>query len=132
MVSRIWETVAANKIQAGDILAWRVNPVSDGLPDYRDRVKVTEVSESSGSEPLPYVVLRVAGPAVDFEPMAHVRTGRTYRQGDALVRMRPAHAVRVGDNFRTVVRLVGIFSSEERFDAARTGMYPAGMVPGDL
>lgn len=108
MASRIWETVAANKVQVGDILAWRANLVSDdGLPDYSARVKVIEVYECPGPEPLPYIVLRVAGPTVDFEPMAHVNTGRTCRQGDALVRMRPAHAVRVGDNFRTVVRSAG-------------------------
>lgn len=131
MASRIWENVAANKIEKGDIVAWRVDPASEGLADYRDRVTVTEAYERPGSEPLPYIVLRVAGPTVPFEPMSGVTTSRTYRQGDPVCRMKRAHAARVGANLRTVARPAAP-SSHERLEAHRTGVFPVGMVPGDL
>jgi hypothetical protein len=129
-MSRIWEFVAANKIEVGDILAWRVNADSE-VPDYTDRVTVTDVLEHPGGEVLPYVLLCVAGPTVAFERLSGVTTGRTYRQGDAVCRMKPAHARRVGANLRTVVKPAG-FTSQERLEAARAGVFPAGMEPGDL
>jgi len=130
--SRIWEAVAANKIEQGDIVAWIVDPASDGLPDYRARVTVTEALEHPGGEVLPYIVLRVAGPTAPFEAMSGVTTSRTYRQGDAVLRMKRDHAAKVGPNLRTVLRAPRVPSSIERLEAHRTGVFPAGMVPGDL
>ena len=130
MTSRIWEFVAANKIEVGDILAWRVDADSE-VSDYTDRVTVTNVLEHQGGEVLPYVLLCVAGPTVAFERLSGVTTSRTYRQGDAVCRMKPAHARRVGANLRSVVRPTAL-TSRERLEAHRTGVFPAGMVPGDL
>jgi hypothetical protein len=137
MASRIWEIVAANRIQVGDVLAWHYQPHTDGVTDAAARVRVTEVAERElESEPLPAINLWVEGPQVAFERMSGVRTSRMYRQGDPVMRMKPDHAARVGANLRSVVRPVEFgsagFSSAQRLEAARAGRYPAGMEPGDL
>jgi hypothetical protein len=131
-MSRIWEHVAANKISKGDVLSWHASPHSDGVPDDAFRVRVVDVEETPGAELLPYVTVHVVGPTGQFEKLSGVRTGRTYRQGDAVRRMLPERAARVSDeNLRTVVKSAG-FSSAERLAAAQSGTYPAGMIPGDL
>ena len=124
MASRIWELVAANKIEKGDIVAWNA--------DLDMRVTVTETLEHPGGEVLPYIVLRVAGPTAPFEPMSGVTTSRTYRQGDPMVRMKCDHAAKVGANLRSVVRAPRVPSSAERLETHRTGVLLAGTVPGDL
>lgn len=101
----IWQTVAANKIAKGDVLSWHYTPGTDGIPDDSFRVRVLDVTEVLSPEPLPYVRLAVSGPTDQFEHLHDVRTGRTYRQGDPIRRMRPEHAARVSDtNLRTVVK----------------------------
>ena len=105
MASRIWETVAANKLAKGDVLSWHYTPGTDGIPDDSFRVRVLDVAEVASSEPLPYLRVAVSGPSGRFEHLHDVRTGRTYRQGDPVRRMRPEHAARVSDaNLRSVVK----------------------------
>lgn len=105
MARSIWEHVAANKIQVGDVISWHANPDGDGVPDDSFRVRVDWVGERQGAELLPYVALHVTGPTGKFERLSGVATGRMYRQGDAVRRMLPARAARVSaDNLRTVVK----------------------------
>jgi hypothetical protein len=105
MGSRIWEHVAANQLQKGDVLSWHYMPGTDGIPDDSFRVRVLDVTDVAGPEPLPYVRVAVVGPDGPFERMSTVSTGRTYRQGDAVRRMKREHAARVSDtNLRSVVR----------------------------
>lgn len=105
MASRIWETVAANKIEKGDVLSWHYMPGTDGIPDDSFRVRVLDVTDVASPEPLPYVRVAVSGPSGQFERMHDARTGRTYRQGDAVRRMKREHAARVSDvNLRSVVK----------------------------
>jgi hypothetical protein len=105
MGSRIWEHVAANQLRKGDVLSWHYDPDSDRVTDDSFRVRVVDVHATPGAEALPYVTVSVTGPTGQFEHLHDVRTGRTYRQGDAVRRMRPEYAARVSDdNLRSVVR----------------------------
>lgn len=128
----IWETVAANKLAEGDVLSWHANPAGDGVPDDSFRVRVTSVGERAGGEPLPYVVVRVAGPTGRWERLAGVTTSRMYRQGDPVRRMVRERAARVSDtNLRTVLN-PAVPSSADRLAMARSGQYAPGVMPGDL
>jgi hypothetical protein len=133
MAKSIWEPVAANRIQVGDVLSWHSSPViADTVPDDSFRVRVVEVEETPGAELLPYITVHVVGPTGQFEKLSGIRTGRTYRQGDPVRRMLPERAARVSDeNLRSVVRPGG-FTSAERLAAHQAGVFPAGMIPGDL
>lgn len=91
----IWETVAANKIQKGDVIQWGT--------DTADRVRVDDVRERPGTDVLPYIALHVVGPSDRWERNAGLSTGRLYCQGNPVRRLLPAHAARVSDaNLRTV------------------------------
>jgi hypothetical protein len=60
MGSRIWEHVAANQLQKGDVLSWHYMPGTDGIPDDSFRVRVLDVTDVAGPEPLPYVRVAVS------------------------------------------------------------------------
>lgn len=101
----IWEHVAANKIEAGDVISYFAKPGGDGVPDDSFRVRVTSVDERAGEEPLPYVVVNFKGPTDRFEMLAGITANRMYRQGDPVRRMVRERAARVSDaNLRTVLK----------------------------
>jgi hypothetical protein len=128
----IWETVAANKVEAGDVISYFAKPGSDSVPDDSFRVRVTSVGERAGEEPLPYVVVRFKGPTDRFEPLAGITSNRLYRQGDPVRRMVRERAARVSDtNLRTVLK-PSVPTSADRLAMAASGQYAPGVVPGDL
>lgn len=91
----IWETVAANEIRKGDIVSWHASFDPDRVSDDSARVRVTHVGKVACAEPLPAIVVRVAGPDEKFLRMSGQRTSRYFRQGDPVKRMTAEYAAKV-------------------------------------